>query len=103
MGAVMHRRLLTFLAALGALVGAVIVGAAPEFLAPDQAFRVSATAAGGDRVNLAWKIEDGYYLYRNKFRIQTDTPGVELGQPTLPPGETKDDEFFGASTSTGGR
>ena len=95
MGAVMHRRLLTFLAALGALVGAVIVGAAPEFLAPDQAFRVSATAAGGDRVNLAWTIEDGYYLYRNKFRIQADTPGVELGQPTLPLGETKDDEFFG--------
>ena len=95
MGAVMHIRLLTFLAALGALVAAVVAGATPEFLTPDKAFRITASAAGSDRVNLTWKVEDGYYLYRSKFRIQSDTPGVELGQPTLPPSEGKDDEFFG--------
>jgi len=91
----MHRRLLTVLAALGALVAAVVAGAAPEFLTADQAFRVSAIAAGSDRVNVTWKVEDGYYLYRSKFRVQSDTPGVELGQPTLPPSESKEDEFFG--------
>ena len=95
MGAVMHTRLLTFFAALGALVAAVVVGATPEFLTPDKAFRLSATEAGSGRVNLTWKVEDGYYLYRSKFRVQSDTPGVELGQPTLPPSESKDDDFFG--------
>jgi thiol:disulfide interchange protein DsbD len=91
----MHKRLLTLLAALGALVGALVAGATPEFLTPDQAFRVSATQAAPDRVQLTWKIEDGYYLYRSKLRVQSETPGVALGQPTLPPSEGKDDEFFG--------
>jgi thioredoxin:protein disulfide reductase len=95
MGALMYRRLLTLLAALGALVAAAVVGATPEFLKADEAFRISATAAGNDRVSLTWKIEDGYYLYRSKFRVQTDTPGVELGQPILPASESKDDELFG--------
>jgi thiol:disulfide interchange protein DsbD len=91
----MYTRLLTFLAALGALIAAVVAGAAPEFLPPDKAFPVSARAVGNDRVHLTWKVADGYYLYGSKFRVQSDTPGIELGQPALPPSEVKDDEFFG--------
>ena len=90
----MHRRLLTLLGAAGALLTAA-VALASDFLAPDQAFRISAAARGTDRIDVTWKIADGYYLYRSKFRIQADTAGVALGQPELPASETKDDEFFG--------
>jgi thiol:disulfide interchange protein DsbD len=83
------------LAGFGVLLAALVAGASPEFLTPDKAFRISAAPGGADRVDLTWRIEDGYYLYRDKFRIQSDTPGVEVGTPHLPAGERKDDEFFG--------
>jgi len=86
----MHRRLLSLLGATCALLLAT-AAAASDFLTPDQAFRISATAAGPDRVDVTWRIADGYYLYRSKFRVQSDTPSIEPGQPELPPGETKDD------------
>ena len=37
----------------------------------------------------------GYYLYRDRIRFNTDTPGIELREAELPAGEIKDDEFFG--------
>ncbi|MCU0971127.1 MAG: protein-disulfide reductase DsbD, partial [Gammaproteobacteria bacterium] len=89
----MHKRLLTALAGLWLLLVAGTV-AATDFLAPEQAFRASAKATA-DKLQVTWKIADGYYLYRNKFRFQSETPGVELGAPLLPPSLTKDDEFFG--------
>ncbi|HEX9802180.1 MAG TPA: protein-disulfide reductase DsbD, partial [Gammaproteobacteria bacterium] len=43
-----------------------------------------------------WDITPGHYLYKDKFRFTlTDADGVTLGQPELPRGEEKDDEFFG--------
>jgi thiol:disulfide interchange protein DsbD len=90
----MHRRLLSLLGGACALLLAT-TAAASDFLTPDQAFRISAKAAGPDRVDVTWRIADGYYLYRSKFRVQSDTPGVEPGPPELPASETKDDEFFG--------
>ena len=67
---------------------------APNFLAPDQAFQVSATAAGPDRVRIDWQIADGYYLYRSRIKVKTDSP-VQLGVLALPEGETHNDEYFG--------
>ncbi len=62
---------------------------------PEQAFQVTAAAEGQDALRLRWAIADGYYLYKSKFRFTTQTPGVKLDSPTLPPAETKHDEFFG--------
>ena len=66
-----------------------------DFLQPDQAFRISGTAAGTDAVTVRWDIEPGYYMYRSKFRFVSESPNITLGRPELPPAETKHDEFFG--------
>ncbi|WP_295399753.1 protein-disulfide reductase DsbD [uncultured Thiocystis sp.] len=66
-----------------------------DFLLPDQAFRVSGQADGPDAVRVRWEIADGYYLYANKFRFQSNTLGIAVGNPTLPEPELKQDEFFG--------
>jgi len=60
-------------------------------------FRISAEAAGRDKIEITWQIADGYYLYNNKFlRFTTDTPGVEFGEPAIPPGERQYDELLDA-------
>jgi thiol:disulfide interchange protein DsbD len=70
-------------------------GGEPTFLSPDQAFQVSASAAGPDSVRIAWQIADGYYLYRSRIHVKTDDP-VQLGALALPEGEAHNDEYFGA-------
>ncbi len=80
-------------ALLLAAAGAVL--AEEEFLPPEQAFRVSAEAAGPDAVLVRWAVTDGYYLYQSKFRFASETPGLDLGSPGFPPAETKEDAWFG--------
>ncbi len=65
-----------------------------ELLRPEQAFKMSAEAEG-DKILVRWSIEDGYYLYRNKFRFKTNDENISLGSPELPPGKIKKDPFFG--------
>jgi thiol:disulfide interchange protein DsbD len=86
----MHR-LIAFLLLLGTSAGLL---AEEEFLKPDQAYSISATARG-DKIVVHWDIADGYYLYRNKFRFSSKNAAVSLGSPDLPPGKTKQDPFFG--------
>jgi thiol:disulfide interchange protein DsbD len=66
-----------------------------EFLSPDQAFRVSAEAAGADSVHIGWQVAKGYYLYRSRIKVATTSPAVQLGELQLPEGQTKKDEYFG--------
>jgi thiol:disulfide interchange protein DsbD len=67
-----------------------------QFLDADKAFQVSVTPERPDLLLVRWDIADGYYLYRDKFKVQlAEGHGIVLGSPTLPPGETKHDEFFG--------
>ncbi len=67
----------------------------PDDLLPvDDAFALEAHAEA-DAVRLRWQIADGYYLYRHAFRFDTDSPGLVLGEPRIPPGEATVDEFFG--------
>jgi len=66
-----------------------------EFLPPDEAFRFSARMERPDAVTLQWIVAEGYYLYRDKFAVHTDSTLVTLGTPLLPQGERKIDEFFG--------
>jgi thiol:disulfide interchange protein DsbD len=66
-----------------------------EFLDPDVAFRLAVTPEGPDRVRLSWVIAPRYYLYRDRIKLRTATPGVTLGAPNFPPGITKQDEYFG--------
>jgi thioredoxin:protein disulfide reductase len=71
------------------------------FLDPEQAFMLSAEAAGGDRITVHFRVAEGYYLYRDMlgFRLAEgggNAPGeVTLGAAELPTGRFKEDEFFG--------
>ncbi len=77
------------------LLAAFAVQAEETFLKPEQAYRLSAEAAGPDAVTVRWEIADGYYLYRHKFKFTSDTPGIRLGEPELPPAIAKEDPYFG--------
>ena len=68
--------------------------AAAEFLRPEQAFRPSATVRDAT-LELRWDIAPGYYLYRDKLKLTSLTPGVTLGEPVWPPAETQEDPWFG--------
>src|SRR5580765_5463699 len=65
------------------------------FLPPDQAFRVSANADGPNKVQVNYVIAQGYYLYQSRLKFATTSPGITLGKPELPAGDTKQDEYFG--------
>jgi len=64
-----------------------------EPLDPEQAFRFSARALDAHTVEVRYRIADGYYLYREKFKFSAD--GIELGAAQFPPGKVKQDEYFG--------
>ena len=66
-----------------------------EFLDPDIAFQLAATADGPDRVKIIWEIAPEYYLYRNRLKVTTASTGVTLGPLALPTGESHTDEYFG--------
>ncbi|MGE0582550.1 MAG: protein-disulfide reductase DsbD [Steroidobacteraceae bacterium] len=66
-----------------------------EFLDPDVAFRLAATADGPDRVKLVWEIAPQYYLYRNRLNVTTSSGQATLGALSLPKGEIHTDEYFG--------
>jgi thiol:disulfide interchange protein DsbD len=79
---------------LGCLFGVTVAAAEPEVLRPEKAFRYQATIAGND-IEIRWRIEPGYYLYKERMSYATSTPGVRLGPPALPSGIPYHDEFFG--------
>ncbi len=87
--------LILLLACLG--LSATVQGAwnEEELLLPDQAFQISGRAGEDDRLVVEWRIADGYYLYRDKIRFETEGVGFKLGQPRLPEAKIKHDEFFG--------
>ncbi len=66
-----------------------------ELLDPDKAFQFSAEVVGPDRVRATWTAAEGYYLYRSKLRLSTESTGVTLGDPALPAGKKKEDPAFG--------
>jgi thioredoxin:protein disulfide reductase len=67
-----------------------------DFLPPEEAFKVSATASAPDRVEISYLIADGYYLYRDKLKFAVNgEPSASVGKPDLPAGQTKTDEYFG--------
>ena len=66
-----------------------------DLLEPGKAFRFSASPAGESTIRAQWDIADSYYLYQDRIRFSTNTPGFRLGIPKLPPAKIIEDEFFG--------
>ena len=97
------RNLLIHLRTLGiaALIAASVlacdqqaVAQQEEILRPEQAFPYTLEATA-DEVLVRFDVPEGYYLYRERFAFDTDTPGIALGEPAYPDGEVHEDEFFG--------
>ena len=72
--------------------------AADEFLEPEIAFPLQASAAGPKEILLAFRTVPGYYLYREKFHFAA--ADATLGEPALPPGQVKYDENFQKNVET---
>ncbi|TSA19990.1 MAG: protein-disulfide reductase DsbD [Betaproteobacteria bacterium] len=67
--------------------------ASAEPIDPEKAFQISAKMVKKDTIEVRFKIEKGYYLYRAKIKISA--LGAELGTFDLPKGKIKEDENFG--------
>ena len=66
-----------------------------DLLRPDDAFKASVTQLSSDRIKATWDIADEYYMYRERFKFESDTPGIKLGEAIIPQGKIKDDPGFG--------
>ncbi|HXZ55436.1 MAG TPA: protein-disulfide reductase DsbD [Burkholderiales bacterium] len=87
------RRWLSALLLLGAPV--VHAGAGDDLLEPDKAFRLFVQAIDAGTAEIRFRIADGYYLYRDRFRFAAEPASVSLGSPRFPQGEIHEDKFFG--------
>ncbi|MEE4245922.1 MAG: protein-disulfide reductase DsbD, partial [Kangiellaceae bacterium] len=63
-----------------------------EFLDVDDAFKLSVDVFDNELI-ASWKVAPGYYLYQH--RLKAIFTAAELGQPILPEGKHKVDEYFG--------
>ena len=63
-----------------------------QFLDIDDAFSISTDLIDKEFI-IRWKIADGYYLYKHRFSFAAT--GTELGEPNIPEGLKKKDEYFG--------
>ncbi|MBF0471380.1 MAG: thiol:disulfide interchange protein, partial [Gammaproteobacteria bacterium] len=66
-----------------------------DLLQAEEAFPATVTVISPEKVRVEWEIADGYYLYRHKFKISTESETTTLGEPLFPAGKKKNDEFFG--------
>jgi thiol:disulfide interchange protein len=69
-------------------------GQQDDFLPPEQAYRFN-TRGEPETIVVSWTIAPGYYLYKKRLSFESDTPGVTLGTPIFPNGDSHHDEFFG--------
>ena len=72
--------------------------AAPDFLEPERAFKVSARVLDDRRVEVSFDIAPGYYLYREQVKFAASD--ATLGEVQLPPGKVKFDETFQKNVET---
>lgn len=66
-----------------------------DLLEPEKAFQSTLRAIDGETVEADFKIADGYYLYRDKFKFEALDPGVMVKEAKIPAGVKKHDEYFG--------
>ena len=66
-----------------------------EVLHPDSAFKINLDVISNDKLLMNWQIEAGYYLYKDKFSINSNDSSLVLGDYVFPLGKLKDDLAFG--------
>ena len=92
-----------FLAIVATQLGPALAGpptgaasAELDLLEPERAFQLSASRKDAKTVELHYKIADGYYMYRARFKFVVEPIApAKLGKPKLPHGMSKQDPTFG--------
>jgi thiol:disulfide interchange protein len=83
---------------LPARAGSFDTGAQPDFLPVEEAYQLALEIVDENTLRLYWQIEDGYYLYRERFgfTLEDDQGTVPL-EASLPEGIVHEDEYFGVT------
>lgn len=58
-------------------------------------FSFNVVAVDSTHVRFTWQVAEKHYLYRDKLRIQSHAPEVNLGYVDLPIGQVRNDSVFG--------
>lgn len=75
-----------------------LFGDSPPLLSPDEAFQGQLThSKNNNALQMAFKIEEGYYLYRDRFAITPTDDALKLDETQWPNAEIYKDEYFGNS------
>ncbi len=70
-------------------------GEEEPFLKVDEAFALSASLSENGVLQAHWEMPDGYYLYRHQMKFESKDTHISVGEPSIPPGKAKVDEYFG--------
>lgn len=80
----------------GSLWHADKTNSAPDILPVDQAFELQPVERTAHGLKLGWIVATGYYLYRERIRVESAEPvAARIPSPKLPAGEKHHDEHFG--------
>ncbi|PRH81475.1 protein-disulfide reductase DsbD family protein [Arenimonas caeni] len=88
-------RWLTALLALLLIAPAAKAVDEADLLPIDEAFALTARAPERGRIELNWRIAEGYYLYRHRMGVEVLSMGFKSDPLGLPDGIAYTDEFFG--------
>jgi thiol:disulfide interchange protein DsbD len=75
--------------------GADALAGEDEYLPIDEAFALTSEALSVNTIQLNWRIAKGYYLYKERMKVEPVAAGTTLGALVLPKGESHTDEYFG--------
>ncbi|MEO6145456.1 MAG: protein-disulfide reductase DsbD, partial [Sulfuriferula sp.] len=68
----------------------------PEFLPPDEAFKLKLTVIDGRTLKADFSPASSYYLYKNKIHFTVKSPAnVQVSNVALPAGDIEEDPNFG--------
>jgi len=70
-------------------------GGQPDILPVDEAFPFQLERAGPKHLVARWDVQDGYYLYREKFDFRIEGAEGLIESVELPPGQRHEDAYFG--------
>ncbi len=68
---------------------------APELLAAEEAFQVSAKMINANTIELHYIIANGYYMYRSRFKFAGQNDSTIFHKAIRPAGKVKHDATFG--------
>ena len=68
-----------------------------KFPPPEEVFFPDVFVVDGNTVEVGFRVEPGFYLYKHRITAKSLSPNAQAGQLDLPKGKAKFDEFFGKS------